>query len=33
VFFLLKAKCAMIADRLKVNLNEYVFKCHRTEMI
>jgi uncharacterized protein with ATP-grasp and redox domains len=33
VFFLLKAKCAMIASRLKVNLNEYVFKCHRTEMI
>ncbi len=33
VFFLLKAKCAMIAGRLKVNLNEYVFMCHRTEMI
>lgn len=33
VFFLLKAKCAMIAGRLKVDLNEYVFKYHRTEMI
>jgi len=33
VFFLLKAKCAMIASRLKVSLNEYVFKFHRTEMI
>ena len=32
VFFLLKAKCAMIANRLKVGLNEYVFMCHRTEM-
>jgi uncharacterized protein with ATP-grasp and redox domains len=30
VFFLLKAKCSMIAGRLKVNLNEYVFKCHGT---
>jgi hypothetical protein len=25
VFFLLKAKCSMIADRLAVDLNEYVF--------
>lgn len=33
VFYLLKAKCIMIADRLKVNLNDYVFKCHRTELI
>ncbi len=33
VFFLLKAKCTMISGRLKVNLNDYVFKRHRTEMI
>lgn len=33
VFFLLKAKCAMIAARLSVNLNDYVFKYHRTELI
>ena len=33
VFFLLKAKCTMIADRLSVNLNDYVFKYHRTELI
>ena len=33
VFFLLKAKCSMIADRLSVNLNDYVFKCNRTELI
>ena len=32
VFFLLKAKCDMIAGRLKVSLNDYVFKYHRTEM-
>ena len=33
VFFLLKAKCTMIAARLSINLNDYVFKYHRTEMI
>lgn len=33
VFFLLKAKCAMIARRLGVNLNSYVFKYHRAEVI
>ena len=33
VFFILKAKCTMIADRLSVNLNDYVFKYHRTELI
>ena len=33
VFFLLKAKCTMIAARLSVNLNDYVFKYHRTELI
>ena len=32
VFFLLKAKCPMIADKLNVNLNDYVFKYHRTEL-
>lgn len=26
LFFLLKAKCPMIANKLKVNLNDYVFK-------
>ncbi len=33
VFFLLKAKCSMIAARLGVDLNDYVFKYHRTELI
>lgn len=33
VFFILKAKCTMIADRLGVDLNDYVFKYHRTELI
>ena len=33
LFFLLKAKCTMIAARLSVNLNDYVFKYHRTELI
>lgn len=33
LFFLLKAKCTMIAARLNVNLNDYVFKYHRTELI
>ena len=33
VFFLLKGKSAMIARRLGVDLNSYVFKYHRTEVI
>jgi uncharacterized protein with ATP-grasp and redox domains len=33
VFFLLKAKCAMIAARLGVDLNDYVFKYQKTEGI
>lgn len=33
VFFLLKAKCTMISARLSVNLNDYVFKYHRTELM
>ena len=33
VFFILKAKCTMIANKLSVNLNYYVFKYHRTELI
>lgn len=33
LFFLLKAKCQMIADKLGVNLNNYVFKYQRTGML
>ncbi len=33
IFFLLKAKCTMIADKLGVDLNDYVLKYHRTELI
>lgn len=31
LFFLLKAKCPMISNKLKVNLNDYVFKYSGTE--
>ena len=30
VFFLLKAKCSMIADKLNVNLNDYIFKYYES---
>ena len=33
LFFLLKAKCPMIAEKLNVDLNDYVFKYQRTGMI
>ncbi|NLD05722.1 MAG: DUF89 family protein [Synergistaceae bacterium] len=33
LFFLLKAKCQMIADKLGVTLNDYVFKFQKTGMI
>lgn len=31
IFFLLKAKCPMISNKLNVNLNDYVFKYSGTE--
>lgn len=33
IFFLLKAKCPMIAGRLNVNLNDYIFKYSEEEKI
>lgn len=33
LFFLLKAKCQMIADKLGVTLNDYVFKFQETGMV
>lgn len=33
IFFLLKAKCSMIADKFSVDLNDYVFKHQEAELI
>lgn len=30
IFYLLKAKCPMIAEKFGVRLNDYVFKCYKT---
>ncbi len=32
LFFLLKAKCPMIAGRFGVDLNDYIFKCNKTSI-